>query len=250
MKRIALGIALIAVLAVGGAWYYFSLEPTFESARDRFGPAYQAKREQFKKIAGLLPPKGSVRGNTPAKNLTPIPGHDLKQGIINTEIVMYEQLLDPDVKLRENDEVDLLLHALDETRQVVLDPLLADLHVAPVVGRDLCQHVGGDLDALVEQDLARVVREARRRDLPLEQPQHLLAGALADDADLVLLILGEAGDLFLLDQPAAIVLGHALAREDPRVDRGALDAGRDAQRSVAHLARLLAEDRAQELLFR
>src|SRR5262245_74717 len=98
MKRIALGIALIAVLAGGGLWYYLWSNPTFEAARERFGPAYQSKREQFKKLAGQLPAKGSVHGNTAATGLDPAPAYDLKRGVFNTDIVMFEQLLDPDVK--------------------------------------------------------------------------------------------------------------------------------------------------------
>ena len=48
----------------------------------------------------------------------------------------------------------------------------------------------------------------------------------------------------------ALVLLGALAGEDARVDDDAADARRDAQRAVAHVAGLLAEDRAEELLFR
>ena len=48
----------------------------------------------------------------------------------------------------------------------------------------------------------------------------------------------------------ALVLLDALAREDLGVDDGALDARRHAQRGVAHVAGLLAEDGAQQLLFR
>src|SRR5437899_3438225 len=146
------------------------------------------------------------------------------------------------------DEVDLLLHALDQAREIVFHALVADLDVAPVVGGELRQHVGGDLDALVQEDLARVVREARRGLLALELLEHLFARALAYDADLVLLVLAQLGDLVLLDRAGTIVLLDALAGEDPRIDDRALDPGRDAQARVAHLTRLLAEDGAQELL--
>src|SRR6185369_15594844 len=56
-------------------------------------------------------------------------------------------------------------------------------------------------------------------------------------------------DLILLDRARAVVLLDALSREDARVDDCALDARRDAEAGVADLARLLAEDRAEELLF-
>src|SRR6185369_5465088 len=56
-------------------------------------------------------------------------------------------------------------------------------------------------------------------------------------------------DLILLDRARAVVLLDALSREDARVDDCALDARRDAEAGVADLARLLAEDRAEQLLF-
>src|SRR5262249_15179871 len=146
------------------------------------------------------------------------------------------------------DGVDLLLHPLDETRQLVLEPLVADLDVAPVVGRNLRQQLGVDVDALVQEDLARVVREAGSGRLPFEQAEDLLPRALADDADLVLLVLAELRDLVVLDGPRAIVLLDALAGEDAGVDDRTLDARGDAEAGVADLAGLLAEDRAQELL--
>ena len=66
--------------------------------------------------------------------------------------------------------------------------------------------------------------------------------------DLVLLVLAQALDLGLLDRAGALVLLDAAAREDLRADHGAGHARRHAQRRVAHVARLLAEDRAQQAL--
>ena len=48
---------------------------------------------------------------------------------------------------------------------------------------------------------------------------------------------------------SALVLLGALAREDVGVDHDAADTRRNAQRGVANVAGLFAEDRAQELLF-
>ena len=73
---------------------------------------------------------------------------------------------------------------------------------------------------------------------------------LADDPLLVFLILLELGRLELFDHPAALVLGHALAGEDARVDDDPFDSRRNPERGIAHLAGFLAEDRSQELLFR
>ena len=61
--------------------------------------------------------------------------------------------------------------------------------------------------------------------------------------------LRELRVLLVLDVLGALVLLGALAREDAGVDDDALDARRHAQRAVAHVAGLLAEDRAEQLLF-
>src|SRR4029077_13049303 len=56
--------------------------------------------------------------------------------------------------------------------------------------------------------------------------------------------------LFLLDRLRAVILFDALAGEDLHADDDALDAGRADERGVADVARLLAEDRAEELFLR
>ena len=83
--------------------------------------------------------------------------------------------------------------------------------------------------------------------------QHLhdaLLRLVVKNADLVLQVLLHQIELFLLDRLGAVVLLDALAREDLDADDDALDARRADERRVAHVAGLLAEDRAQELLFR
>ena len=57
-------------------------------------------------------------------------------------------------------------------------------------------------------------------------------------------------DLLGFDLLGALVLLLTLAGEDADVDHGALDARRAGERSVADIAGLFAEDRAQQLLFR
>src|SRR4029450_364466 len=57
-------------------------------------------------------------------------------------------------------------------------------------------------------------------------------------------------ELVLLDLLRAVVLLDALAREDPHADDDALDARRTGERRVLHVAGLLAEDGAEQLLFR
>src|SRR5690606_34595149 len=55
---------------------------------------------------------------------------------------------------------------------------------------------------------------------------------------------------FLLDRLRTVILLDALAGEDLHPDDDALDARRADERRVAHVAGLLTEDRAQQLLFR
>ena len=86
--------------------------------------------------------------------------------------------------------------------------------------------------------------------LPDEQTAHLVVVRVGDDLDLVALIRDELLLLGVLDVLGALVLLGALAAEHLGRDDDALDARRHAQRRVAHVARLLAEDRAQQLLFR
>ena len=66
-------------------------------------------------------------------------------------------------------------------------------------------------------------------------------------ADLQLAPLGDGHPHLLLHAGRQIV--GLFAGEDAHIDDGAVDAVRDTQRGVFHLARLLAEDRAQQLLF-
>ena len=106
-----------------------------------------------------------------------------------------------------------------------------------------------DLLALRQEDLALVVDEARRGDLADEELAHLVVVGLRDDLHLVALVEHEELFLGVLDRLRALVLLGALAREHAGADHDAGDARRHAQRGVAHVAGLLAEDRAEQLLF-
>ena len=85
--------------------------------------------------------------------------------------------------------------------------------------------------------------------LPTSAFLSLRSVSLADDADLLGLVLLEPFGFGILDFLGAVVLGDAAAREHARVDDGAFDARRHAQAGVADLAGLFAEDRAQQFLF-
>jgi len=74
----------------------------------RYEDQFAAKRRQFQKVAQILPPAGSVQGTT-AANLSPQPVYDAKGESYNTEIVMYDQLLDPDIQSQDHRRLDLLL---------------------------------------------------------------------------------------------------------------------------------------------
>ena len=83
-----------------------------------------------------------------------------------------------------------------------------------------------------------------------EDPFQPLQPLVGENADLVGEVALQLLDLLLLDLLGALVLLLTLAGEDADVDDGALDARRAGERSVANVAGLLAEDGAQQLLFR
>ena len=86
--------------------------------------------------------------------------------------------------------------------------------------------------------------------LALQHHDHALLHFVVKNADLVLQVLLHHVELFLLDRLRPVVLLDALAGEDLHADDDALDARRADERRVAHVAGLLAEDRAEQLLFR
>ena len=69
-------------------------------------------------------------------------------------------------------------------------------------------------------------------------------------ARFVVTVLGQPLDLGPLDRQRALVLVDAAAREHPHLDDRAGDARRQPQRGVAHVRRLFAEDRAEQLFLR
>jgi hypothetical protein len=111
MKRPIIWIMIVLVLGGGfAAWYFlFGRGYNLAELRAEYGPRYEAKRQQLKLITDLLPPRGSVEGNTPAQGLDPKPTYHVKQQSFNVEIAMFDHLLNPDADLREKKDVDLLL---------------------------------------------------------------------------------------------------------------------------------------------
>src|SRR5262249_52318052 len=87
-----------------------------------------------------------------------------------------------------------------------------------------------------------------RRLLSKEDLPHAAEERVAEDLDLLVARALDASALLILDVPGAVVLLGALAREDAGVDHDPADARRHLERAVAHVAGLLAEDRAEQLL--
>ena len=73
----------------------------------RYESQFASKRQQFNSIAQALPAAGSVQGNT-VGSLSPKPVYGVKDSS-NTEIVMYDQLLNPDIKSEGHNRLDLIL---------------------------------------------------------------------------------------------------------------------------------------------
>src|SRR4026209_2104538 len=117
--------------------------------------------------------------------------------------------------------------------------------------RHLLQDLLREMGALLEQPLAAVlVEEIRAQLLAAQHDDHPLLDLLVEDADLVLEVLLHHVELFLLDRFRPVILFDALAGEDLDADDDAFDARRADQAGVTDVAGLLAEDRAQQLLFR
>ena len=106
------------------------------------------------------------------------------------------------------------------------------------------------LAALLDENVALRVGHVLEDGAPREERLDLLLRLRADDADLVVGVLREAADLLVEDLlgPDVLLLLLVLAREDLHLHDDALDARGALERGVAHVAGLLAEDRAEELL--
>ncbi len=89
-----------------------------------------------------------------------------------------------------------------------------------------------------------------RPTLPVSMSARRANDVAVQDRLLVVAVLGETLDLLALDRQGALVLVDAVAVEHAYLDDRALHARRHPQRGVADVGRLLAEDGAQQLLFR
>ncbi len=147
--------------------------------------------------------------------------------------------------------LEALLQALDRGVELALQRL--DLgHRRVVLHGDLAPGRLGD-------SVEHLVGDAPPAFTPLKPPEALrpksrslrrrVEGPLLDRL-LVVAVLGQPLDLGALDRHGALVLVHAAAGEHAHLDDRAGHARRQPQRGVAHVGRLLAEDRAEQLLLR
>jgi len=141
----------------------------------RYEGQFAAKRQQFNSIAQALPAPGSVHGNTVA-SLSPKPVYGVKDSG-NTEIVMYDQLLNPDIKSEGHNRLDMilsggLLNAMKWTGpNNPMSPSVLDNRSAPDMERSLSK-------ALATRYLV-VVRPARF-DAPVSVSENSFKGGSAD----------------------------------------------------------------------
>src|SRR5437867_359004 len=147
--------------------------------------------------------------------------------------------------------LDLALRLVDDLVEGLLHvPLVVALHaqLQDVGVPELLEGLPGELLALLDQLLPAEVHEVGGGGGAVQQVLDPLVALVLEDADLVLEVLLHHEQLGVLDLPGPLVLLHALAGEDLHVHHDALDAGRAHEARVADVARLLAEDRPQQLL--
>ena len=177
-----------------------------------------------------------------------------------------------DLALHRDEDLDHLHHAgrqlvaalqlLDLVEEALLEALLG-LVVLLAHGLDLGHHgVVGDgerppLGARVPSSTSRLISVSFLKpfgpgdaDLADQRLAEARIDVAVEDRELVVAVLGETLDLLALDRLGALVLVDAVAVEHAHFDDRALHAGRHAQRGVADVGGLLAEDGAQQLLFR
>src|SRR5664279_1324010 len=149
------------------------------------------------------------------------------------------------------DDVDLRVGALQDEPHLVTDLLVLQLEPLEHPGRHLADFLDRQLAALLHQDVALRVGHVLENGAPREKGLDFLLRLGADDPDLVVGVLREAADLLVenLLGPDVLLLFLVFAGEDLHLDDDALDSRGALERGVAHVAGLLAEDRAKELLF-
>ena len=141
----------------------------------RYEGQFAAKRQQFNSIAQALPAPGSVQGNTVA-SLSPKPVYGVKDSG-NTEIVMFDQLLNPDIKSEGHNRLDLILSG------GLLNAMKWTGPNNPTSASVLDKRSAPDMEATLSKALATrylvVVRPARF-DAPVAVSENSFKGGSAD----------------------------------------------------------------------
>ena len=136
--------------------------------------------------------------------------------------------------------VVLLPHGLDLGHQLVV----RRGEQPPLRLRILVEHRAGDLGILLE------ALGAGNALAVLQELGEAVIDVAVQDRLLVVAVLGQTLDLFPLDRQRTLVLVDAVAVEHADLDDRALHARRHPQRGVTHVRGFLAEDGAEQLLFR
>lgn len=98
---------LVKYLLLGLFLFLTACGETNQDVLNRFQPQFTEMRRKLQEIAKV---SESVCEQEIVQDLDPQPTYvEREPEASNTEIVMYAQLLDPDVDLRDNDQLDLLL---------------------------------------------------------------------------------------------------------------------------------------------
>ncbi len=142
------------------------------------------------------------------------------------------------------DDLDgLVVLALDRL-ELRLAPIVGDSELEPLVALDALDQLVCKLNALLDA-LGR-----GRSDLARQHVLEAVVGRPVEDRALVLAVLAEAFDFLVLDGARTIVDLDAVAVKHAHLDDRAGHTRRQLQRGIAHVARLFAEDGAQELFLR
>jgi hypothetical protein len=89
--RMMFYLALVAIPAL-----QFGCGPKLAGVLKKYEGYFRDKRAEFREIARSLPPKGSLRAEKPCADLAPPLLFDEPGNRFNTEVLMFEELEDPD----------------------------------------------------------------------------------------------------------------------------------------------------------
>jgi hypothetical protein len=191
----AVAIVIIAIILVGAgvaAWFAFAGGDSTEEVIAAHRQKFAEMRAKLKRIAGQLPPAGTVGADTLPANLTPRPVFDVPNGTFNTAILMAVQCEDPDRDPKSPAEFNLRMDDSDFQTHLLWtgdkSPLVESARKSPA--KDLAERFARSLSVAY-----LVVARPARYDPPRAGPNDTFLGG---DLDL---------EVFLVDLPGEEVLG-------------------------------------------